>query len=183
MLASSSETRVSPTIIAVTVAVVLAVRVCVDISPYAGTHPPPRYSRRTTYLLLTGIMLLEDRPLRQRLALPGVTALISFLAFTSQSLFANIEPEPLRRGEAYIFNLLVTCLLICYGRTCLTDPGRIPKDWHERFQNHLSTSTTITSSSSSWEVAAKAMVRSNRWCRRCEAFKPPRAHHCKTCQR
>jgi len=108
-----------------------------------------------------------DNLLLQRLAVPGVTALVCFLAFTSQYLFHHIEPGPLRRGDAYLFDALVACLLICYWRTCFTDPGKIPKDWHERFVDRSD---------------AQAPQR-QRWCRKCEAFKPPRAHHCKTCKR
>ncbi|KAF2163964.1 hypothetical protein M409DRAFT_68206 [Zasmidium cellare ATCC 36951] len=115
-----------------------------------------------------------DLPSVQRLSPPGVTLLVAFLAFTSQWLFHYIEPGPLRKGDAYLFNTLVTCLLICYWRTCFTDPGRIPKDWQDRVHG-----TEPGSPQSAAEVAAQ----SNRWCRRCEAFKPPRAHHCKTCKR
>ena len=120
------------------------------------------------------IMELKDLPLMQRLALPAVSSLIAFLAYTSQWLFHRIEPGPLSPGEAYIFNALVACIFICYWRTCLTDPGTIPKDWHESISGQESDAK---------QTASKAAAQSNRWCRRCEAFKPPRAHHCKTCKR
>lgn len=113
-------------------------------------------------------------PAVQRLTPPAVTALVVFLAHSSQWLFYHIEPGPLRKGDAYLFNTLVACLLICYWRTCLTDPGRIPKDWHERVQDV---------GSKSQQSASAAAAQSNRWCRKCETFKPPRAHHCKTCKR
>ncbi|GIZ43744.1 hypothetical protein CKM354_000696000 [Cercospora kikuchii] len=119
-------------------------------------------------------MELKDLPLMQRLALPAVSSLIAFLAYTSQWLFHRIEPGPLSSGEAYIFNALVACIFICYWRTCLTDPGTIPKDWHESISGQESDAK---------QTATKAAAQSNRWCRRCEAFKPPRAHHCKTCKR
>lgn len=113
-------------------------------------------------------------PAVQRLTPPAVTALVVFLAHSSQWLFYHIEPGPLRKGDAYLFNILVACLLVCYWRTCLTDPGRIPKDWHERMQDV---------GSKSQQSASAAAAQSNRWCRKCETFKPPRAHHCKTCKR
>ncbi|KAI5366005.1 putative palmitoyltransferase, DHHC domain, palmitoyltransferase PFA4 [Septoria linicola] len=115
-----------------------------------------------------------DSPLVQRMALPGVSALVAFLAYTSQWLFQHIEPGPLTKREAYIFNGLVACIFICYWRTCLTDPGHIPQDWHD---------TIKEAGSEAQQTASKAAAQSNRWCRRCEAFKPPRAHHCKTCKR
>jgi hypothetical protein len=108
----------------------------------------------------------------EALAYPGVVSLVSFLAFTSQWLFYNIQPGPLRKGEAYIFNALVFALLVCYTRTCYTDPGRIPSDWHEKIQTKDECA----------RVAAEASSR-QRYCRKCEMPKPPRAHHCKVCKR
>ncbi|KAM3419689.1 Palmitoyltransferase [Cercospora zeina] len=119
-------------------------------------------------------MQLKDLPLLQRLAPPAVSAVIAFLTFTSQWLFHRIEPGPLSSREAYLFNALVATSFFCYWRTCLTDAGRIPKDWPESI-NGLG--------SDAQQTASKAAAQSNRWCRRCEAFKPPRAHHCKTCKR
>lgn len=108
----------------------------------------------------------------EALAYPGVVSLVSFLAFTSQWLFYNIQPGPLRKGEAYIFNALVFALLVCYTRTCYTDPGRIPNDWHENIQTKDECA----------RVAAEASSR-QRYCRKCAMPKPPRAHHCKICKR
>jgi hypothetical protein len=99
------------------------------------------------------------------LAVPGVFTLIAFLSFSSQYLFYHIEPEPLTKKETIIFNALIAALLICYARSVLTDPGHIPPDWAVN-----SDETTVT--------GAKP-----RWCRKCEAVKPPRAHHCKICKR
>lgn len=108
-----------------------------------------------------------EMPALQRLAPPAVTSLVAFLAFSSQWLFCYVEPGPLRKGDAYIFNGLVASLLIAYWRTCYTDPGRIPHNWHE----------TI------YEKEDALAAQRLRWCRKCEAYKPPRAHHCKVCKR
>jgi palmitoyltransferase len=110
-----------------------------------------------------------DMPSLQRFAPPAVTLLVCFLAYSSQWLFYKIEPGPLRKGDAYLFNALVASLLICYWRSCTTDPGRIPKDWHERL--------------SSGEGSDAQAAQRQRWCRKCETYKPPRAHHCKACRR
>ncbi|RMY54453.1 hypothetical protein D0863_13627 [Hortaea werneckii] len=112
-----------------------------------------------------------DRDLIQRLAVPGVTLLICFLAYTSQWLFLYIEPGPLRKGDTYFFNLLVACLLVCFYRTCFTDPGRIPQNWRQNLEDKQNGRDDP-------QVSQR-----QRWCRRCETFKPPRAHHCKTCKR
>lgn len=101
----------------------------------------------------------------RRLAVPGVLALISFLSFSSQYLFRHIDPEPLTIKETLIFNSLIAALLICYARSVSTDPGHIPSNWALESEKPEAT-------------RAKP-----RWCRKCEAVKPPRAHHCKICKR
>ncbi|KAF2766903.1 zf-DHHC-domain-containing protein [Teratosphaeria nubilosa] len=112
-----------------------------------------------------------DFPLIQRLASPFGFALVSFLAISSQWLFIYIDPGPLQKGHAYIFDALVVCQLICWCRVCYKDPGVIPSDWQSRSMVDIRTSDD-----------AKATQR-QRWCRKCQSYKPPRAHHCKTCKR
>ena len=111
----------------------------------------------------------------QKLAPPGVTILVAFLAYTSQFLFLYIEPGPPSTNDLLTFNALVAALLISYWRTCLKDPGKIPANWQDQVRQKESSKEDLSSE--------KAVALSNRWCRRCEAFKPPRAHHCKTCKR
>lgn len=108
-----------------------------------------------------------------KLAVPGVSVLISFLAYTSQALFLYIEPSPLSTSELVQFNGLVICLWICYYRACTTDPGLVPQDW--------SPPASVTDGRDT-SNGAEVHIR-QRWCRKCEAYKPPRAHHCKTCRR
>ncbi|KIW03977.1 uncharacterized protein PV09_04810 [Verruconis gallopava] len=99
------------------------------------------------------------------LAIPGVLALIFFLAFSSQWLFSNTEPGPLTAHQSVQFNGLVAALLVCYARAVMTDPGHVPADWKPDRTPPDSTASR------------------QRWCRKCNAHKPPRAHHCKICQR
>jgi len=115
-----------------------------------------------------------DVAILQKLAPPGVTILVAFLAYSSQYLFLKIEPQPLQSSEIYIFNGLVICLLIAYWRTCLTDPGKIPPNWQE-----LASSATEGDN----QAAEQGGAQKQRWCRKCEIYKPARAHHCKTCRR
>ncbi|KAF9889432.1 Palmitoyltransferase [Aspergillus nanangensis] len=103
-----------------------------------------------------------------RLAIPSVCALIGFLAYTSQYFFLYFEPAPLTKKELWRLNIFASCIWICYYRSCTVDPGHIPRNWHEIEGKPLDTTTASGR---------------QRWCRRCEAIKPPRAHHCKTCQR
>ncbi len=102
-----------------------------------------------------------------RLALPAVVALIAFLSYGSQILFIYIEPGPLGQRQAFFFNAAVVGTWICYLRACFTDPGRVPSGWKP----------------DAVVADQQELARKPRWCRKCKAFKPPRAHHCKTCQR
>ncbi|KAL2818081.1 DHHC palmitoyltransferase-domain-containing protein [Aspergillus granulosus] len=102
-----------------------------------------------------------------RLAIPAVCVLISFLAYTSQYFFLYFEEAPLRSQEVWRINFFALCIWICYYRACTVDPGCVPDGWEPKDRK-----------SSKDEIDGR-----QRWCRRCEAFKPPRAHHCKTCQR
>ncbi|QQK47601.1 Palmitoyltransferase pfa4 [Penicillium digitatum] len=112
-------------------------------------------------------MLGEDFSIT-KLAVPGVSVLIAFLAYTSQYFFLHFESAPLTRDETWKINIFALCIWICYYRTCFVDPGRLPKA-EERPKPK--------------EQEGEALASRQRWCRRCEAYKPPRAHHCKTCKR
>lgn len=103
-----------------------------------------------------------------QLAIPAVWVLISFLTFTSQYFFLHFEAVLLRENELWAINILATCIGICYYRSCTVDPGRVPKDWKPSDHKQLE---------------AEGVGGRQRWCRKCEAFKPPRAHHCRTCGR
>ena len=108
-----------------------------------------------------------------KLAVPGVSLLIIFLAYSSQVLFFYIEPKPPSNRELAQFNLLVLCVWICYLRACITSPGRVPQEW----------SPAKAMAQRVDDGVAHSEHTRQRWCRKCEAFKPPRAHHCKTCGR
>jgi ribosomal protein L40E len=108
-----------------------------------------------------------------KLAIPGVSLLVIFLAYSSQVLFLHIEPTPLSKRELIQFNLLIFCLWICYLRACITSPGSVPQDWIPMNAVNGEASTRDAHDGHSRQ----------RWCRKCEAFKPPRTHHCKTCGR
>lgn len=107
-----------------------------------------------------------------RLAIPAVSLLISFLSYSSQYLFLSFPPEPLSRQETWKFNVLVACIWISYYRACTVDPGRVPKDWKPPSRSDVDD-----------DADRKDVFARQRWCRKCEAFKPPRGHHCKKCAR
>jgi palmitoyltransferase len=107
-----------------------------------------------------------------KFAVPAVILLVAFLSYSSQYLFYNIEPGPLAYREKVIFNILVACIWVSYARACSTDPGRVPTNWQPNdAKQEVSAS-----------AADKAIAR-QRYCRKCDAVKPPRSHHCRVCKR
>jgi palmitoyltransferase len=108
------------------------------------------------------------------LAIPAASFLIIFLAYTSQYLFYYIEPGPLTKKEAIWFNVIVAGIWWCYDRACSVDPG--PKGWIQK---------TVRDFDDSGDEAKVNMApkRIRRWCKKCDAPKPPRAHHCRRCGR
>ncbi|KAK3329498.1 DHHC palmitoyltransferase-domain-containing protein [Apodospora peruviana] len=100
------------------------------------------------------------------LIIPAVCLLIGFLGYFSQWLFytaPDLAPGPLTTRQATVFNTLLVCLWWTYYKAVTVDPGRYP------FPSSTSTSSppaTVT-----------------RWCKKCCAPKPLRAHHCRHCGR
>jgi palmitoyltransferase len=116
-------------------------------------------------------MASTARPSLEKLAIPAVSFLIIFLAYSSQYLFHHIDPGPLSIKEATWFNALVGAIWWTYYRACTVDPGR--KGWVEK-----------ASIPKDKEDEPSTQIASNkRWCKKCNAVKPPRAHHCKQCKR
>ncbi|RYP83296.1 hypothetical protein DL770_005413 [Monosporascus sp. CRB-9-2] len=136
----------------------------------------------------------------QRLLVPFVCVLIAFLAYGSQWLFANapdLAPGPLTRTETYVFNGLVCCLWWTYYKAVTVDPGRyvFPPDLLDKLRNKNKSRDKSSGDNKDGESdgddsepeqepdpTVDAYGR-RRWCRKCAAPKPPRAHHCKTCGR
>ena len=110
------------------------------------------------------------------LAVPAVLLLISFLAYSSQWLFLYLEPCPLEKRQTIIFNALLVCLLVSYARVCRIDPGHIPKTGY-------GLNGAAAEAQQPADAAALGGKGRQRWCRKCEAVKPPRTHHCKVCKR
>lgn len=120
---------------------------------------------------LNDISFTMDIPQLSALAVPAVLSLVSFLSFSSQFLFLYLEPLPLTRDESVKFNILILALLICYYRAVTTDPGDFSKG---------QTKTKEQGDAVSSDASPRPR---QRWCRKCNAPKPPRAHHCSKCKR
>jgi len=107
-----------------------------------------------------------------KLAVPAVVLLVAFLSYSSQLLFYGIEPGLLDKRESLTFNILVVCIWVSYARACITNPGRVPTDWHPKEAERTGPASP-----------AQSIIARQRYCRKCEAVKPPRSHHCRVCRR
>ncbi|KAJ8382485.1 hypothetical protein SKAU_G00032630 [Synaphobranchus kaupii] len=73
-----------------------------------------------------------------------------------------------------IFNILLILLLACHSKAVFSDPGMVPlPDTAIDFSDLRSQSSRKNERGcEGWTV-----------CSRCETYRPPRAHHCRVCQR
>ncbi|KAI0640069.1 palmitoyltransferase PFA4 [Trametes polyzona] len=102
------------------------------------------------------------------------TCLIAFIAYSSQIFiiwpwYGSVLSIELL--ELLVpFNILVGLLLWNYSLCVRTDPGGVPPNWRPDVNDE-----------DGYEV--KKLTRGPRYCRTCESYKPPRAHHCRQCKR
>ncbi|THH06676.1 hypothetical protein EW145_g3922 [Phellinidium pouzarii] len=102
------------------------------------------------------------------------TSLIAFIAYSSQIFviwpwYGSVLSIDLLK-LLIPFNALVGMIFWNYFLTVFTDPGRVPRAWQPD-----------TQSGEGYEV--KRLSGSPRFCRMCNSYKPPRAHHCRQCRR
>ncbi|KAL2259721.1 hypothetical protein VTK26DRAFT_6484 [Humicola hyalothermophila] len=120
------------------------------------------------------------------LYIPAVIVLILFQGYYSQYLFntdPDLAPGPLTRRETITFNALLVCLWWTYYKACATDPGRYvfpPSTTSPSDPNNPSRSDPDPDLRPTAQSRPQAPAR---WCRKCAAPKPLRAHHCRHCGR
>lgn len=147
---------------------------------------------------MTSILTGPSRSGMQFIAIPAAVIDILFLGYSSQYLFnstAYLEPGPLSFMESVVFNALLACLWWTYFRACTVDPGRYvfshlstahaPAKPSTQERRPSSSSSSSSSGSSSHSPTADAggdpAAVGKRWCKKCNAPKPDRAHHCRHC--
>lgn len=147
--------------------------------------------------LLTGPASTDYRSL----FVPAVCLLIAFLGYTSQWLFnvaENLEPGPLTQRETAIFNILLLCLWLTYYKACTVPPGRYDFEPTPSPQSKKPDDPSPTSKDDESPPSEKAdppaaqpepdtkttttATATTRWCKKCDAPKPLRAHHCRLCR-
>ncbi|KAI3394635.1 hypothetical protein diail_2499 [Diaporthe ilicicola] len=125
----------------------------------------------------------------QGLFVPAVCLLIIFLGYTSQWLFntaENLDPGPLTQRETAIFNILLVCLWLTYYKACTVPPGRYdfpppppPPSEAGAAPPPNETAETLMPEP---EPKTSTAIATTRWCKKCDAPKPLRAHHCRLCK-
>ncbi|KAH8630253.1 hypothetical protein IG631_14830 [Alternaria alternata] len=115
-------------------------------------------------------------------AVPAVYVLIFFLGYPSQWLLMHLEPAPLTKNELIVSNVILVLILITYTKSVFVDAGTIPKEWAGKQELDGETGKGNADLSGK-ETGVDGIGKSRKWCRKCDAAKPPRAHHCKECKR
>ncbi|KAF3001999.1 Palmitoyltransferase [Curvularia kusanoi] len=115
------------------------------------------------------------------LAVPFVYALIFFLGYPAQWLLMRLDPGPLTKNELVTANVVLVLIWITYTKSVFVDPGTIPKNWAEK--ELVKGNGNSVEHKERKEGRPEGEVKSRKWCRKCDAAKPPRAHHCKECKR
>lgn len=133
-----------------------------------------------------------------RLYIPAVCLLIAFQGYFSQYLLntsPDLAPGPLTRRETLTFNALLICLWWTYYLACTVDPGRYifpsatpssssADNPDPDLRPTISTTTARGSNpTGAGQPRGSGGARQRRWCKKCAAPKPPRAHHCRHCGR
>ncbi|TLD28660.1 hypothetical protein PspLS_03545 [Pyricularia sp. CBS 133598] len=119
----------------------------------------------------------------QVFAIPGVVLLIAFLGYASQWVFhtPELQPGPLTQNQTITFNLLLLNLWWNYYKACTVSPGTYT---HTRPPSgDDDDDKTKTKKQEDAQQKPTTPAAGQRWCRKCDAPKPPRAHHCRHCRR
>ncbi|RPA86877.1 zf-DHHC-domain-containing protein [Ascobolus immersus RN42] len=119
--------------------------------------------------------MIENVP--PRVTISGVVALILFLAYSPQHSF--LEPY-ITKNQSLFFNFLLANLWVSYYFAVTASPGSPPKDWIPTSVDELRRANAKLEAHDDgqpiWAIGGE------RWCSKCEAWKPRRAHHCKVCK-
>lgn len=106
-----------------------------------------------------------------------IALFLLFYLFTS-SIVSIVIPSILISSKSYgaMVYLALACFLwlmtlVCYSFSAFTGPGQVPAWYRELYGTR------------SGVDAHRDMPLRPRWCKKCMASKPPRAHHCKSCNR
>lgn len=115
----------------------------------------------------------------QVFAIPAVCILITILGHITPWLLnhaPDLAPGPLSKQQTITFNTLLACVWYTYYKVCTVDPGRYPALASDPESSPPRTPPGPASDTKPGKTAP-------RWCKKCRAPKPLRAHHCRHCSR
>jgi palmitoyltransferase len=112
----------------------------------------------------------------QKMSLPVffVLFLFGFLYYTTSTivLYGRFETSvdgTIHRSILFVTTSLALCL---YVASVMCEAGKVPDGWQPDMED----------ANNFWEVKRKGKGL-KRFCQKCNAYKPPRAHHCRVCQK
>jgi len=138
-------------------------------------------------------MAITVTPLISRLLVVFVCILISSLAYPTQYVFLHPYSRlyaPWWTGwHTLWFNFCVLSIWISYARSVGTDPGGLPRGkdgvglWVPDGTDELGNEGKREEDVGRMKTGKLWGKGVGRWCKKCEAWKPPRCHHCRKCGR
>ncbi|KAF1912276.1 DHHC palmitoyltransferase-domain-containing protein [Ampelomyces quisqualis] len=114
------------------------------------------------------------------LAVPSVYILIFFLGYPSQWLLLRLEPYPLTKNELIFSNAILALILATYTRAVFVNPGSTRNDRASKQLSRIQIPPEPNPVKQDGNAKVQ-VTKSRKWCTKCVAPKPPRAHHCKSC--
>lgn len=119
-------------------------------------------------------MQLEDvlSTLMATLLIAGIECTMFMVVYRSWLQNPSTSKTALLTVVHVLYAMLITNMIACG----FTDPGRVPKEYIEMFRLNQDTGEIEPNG----DCELKDLPR---WCHLCAAVKPPRAHHCSSCQR
>ncbi|XP_062500243.1 palmitoyltransferase ZDHHC3-like [Corticium candelabrum] len=94
-------------------------------------------------------------------------------------LVPSYETSSWSTVHSLVFNIIVVLIIISHVRAVLGDPGQVPLA-----STKLDFSEVRLGGQSKDDSSDDSLVKTS-WtlCSKCETYRPPRAHHCRTCRR
>lgn len=114
----------------------------------------------------------------------SVQLITLLLPFKSVYIQSSLRIELISLG--YRCSALLYMILWNYYLCVTTNPGQVPKSWvrGDFTKSHVHQPDNVQKpdvhDEDGYEV--KKLTRAPRFCRTCENYKPPRAHHCRQCK-
>ncbi|KAI9893050.1 MAG: Eukaryotic peptide chain release factor GTP-binding subunit [Vezdaea aestivalis] len=124
----------------------------------------------------------RDRPVNIFTGVMVILPAALFLAFSAPWLWRNVSP-----AIPIVFAYLLYVCLSSFGHASLTDPGIIPRNLHPYTVANPDDPLALGAPNMDWTTIKNigkenlAMEVPTKYCKTCNIWRPPRAHHCRIC--